>query len=619
VAGFGSDGPDSGFGSVESTTTGGAPGVWPGNGAAPPAVAAASSAGVGPQTSAFDHTHQGVLDITSASAQLSVAVAGANRSIGQTIAADWPIANVRWYTLDAGIAASGVGFSDASSAAAGLVAKKTVAELGAIIPRVGNDRKICIVIKAGSYVGQGDPGLLLTSGLAGYNSIIIVATDTNATAGAVAFAGDANDRNFAGFTTATGMNAAGYKPVAAFSASLVKCLTFGGAGPAFAAEPAMPLFVRMRFDVATTTAALRNVSRWIRVVTGADTLTPLSALPAVPVGTDVFYLEMPNAVTDAWTVATPAQTGQSSIGAVVGIRSAGTINFTGDGNLRLAGCLFGNINAGATGNGATIICDASYTDELAVGRNVGMGARSEGIFVMSSRLTAGASPAIGSVGNTQIQLTGNFAWSNGAASFGGLNVTGAPGRTTYPDAGSQSSIGGRSHNAEPPCRIRGTVTGNGLTSTGMAVRWSGCVVDALDISNNAGFQGCMALLGTCQVSFSSFYTGTGNTDVALDLTISYGSQIFIYSAPTCTGAVGDIRLADGTIISWANAMKGVVDTNGNIITGPAGFTPLKWVAVAPGVAACAMTNAPAGTPATPVRYAKLPDGAGGFFTVPSLT
>ena len=614
---FGSDGPGAHFGSVDSQSPGSA-GAWPGNGAAPPAVAAASSAGVGPQTSAADHTHQGVLDITSSTPAIVVAVAGPNRSLTQVISADWPVANVRWYALDAGIAASGVGFSDASSAAAGLVAKKTVAELAAILPRSGNDRKVCIVIKSGSYVGQGDPGLLLTTGLVGYNAITIVATDTNATAGATAFLGDAADRNFAGFTTATGMNGAGYKPVAAFSASLVKCVTFAGAGPAFAAEPAMPLWVRMRFDVATTTAALRNISRWVRVVTGADTLTPLTAFPAVPVGTDVFYLEMPNVLTDAWTVAVPAQT--ALVGAVVvGVRSAGTVNYNGDANLRLVGCIFATVSSGGNANGANIICDTGYTDETGAARVAGMGVRAESNVIASNRMVVSSSPALGSVSTTTIQGSNIFSWQNGAACFGGMNVQGAPGRATYPDAQASTAIGGRSHSAEPACRIRGTVSGNGLTATGLAIRWSALTIDTLDISNNTAFQGCMALLGTCQISLSSFYTGTGNTDVALDLTLSYGSQIFIYSAPTATGAVGDIRLADGTIATWAQAMAGIVDTNGNILQGAAGSTPLKWRVVAAGAAACAMTNAPAGTPAAPVRYAKLPDGAGGFFTVPSLT
>jgi hypothetical protein len=62
----------------------------------------------------------------------------------------------------------------------------------------------------------------------------------------------------------------------------------------------------------------------------------------------------------------------------------------------------------------------------------------------------------------------------------------------------------------------------------------------------------------------------------------------------------------------------VIDTNGNMIFA-AGNGPTHPIPVASGAVAVAITNAPAGSPAAPARYVKFPDGAGGFYTFPSLT
>jgi hypothetical protein len=70
-------------------------------------------------------------------------------------------------------------------------------------------------------------------------------------------------------------------------------------------------------------------------------------------------------------------------------------------------------------------------------------------------------------------------------------------------------------------------------------------------------------------------TGT-TSDVGLDLT-PFGisgntvgailSMISITGAPTLTGSNGDIRLPDGTIITWAQAENGIIDAQGNQFIG----------------------------------------------------
>ncbi len=107
--------------------------------------------------------------------------------------------------------------------------------------------------------------------------------------------------------------------------------------------------------------------------------------------------------------------------------------------------------------------------------------------------------------------------------------------------------------------------------------------------------------------------------MGLDLTASQGSRIYIGgTGTTVTGNLGDVRLADGTIITWAQARAGVIDTAGNQLWS-AGTSPLHFTVLVNGVVAVALNNAPAGSPAAPVRWVKIPDGAGGFYTFPSIT
>ena len=66
------------------------------------------------------------------------------------------------------------------------------------------------------------------------------------------------------------------------------------------------------------------------------------------------------------------------------------------------------------------------------------------------------------------------------------------------------------------------------------------------------------------------------------------------------------------------AAAGVIDTAGNMLFSSV-TSPLHKTPVANGAVTVAITNAPSGSGATPARYFKIPDGAGGFYTLPSLT
>lgn len=545
--------------------------------------------------------------------------------------ARWPAANTRWYAIDGALGDDkNVGFSDVSSAAAGLVAKKTFAGLAQIFPLNGANRKAVIVIASGTYVG----GLqVFLAGCSGYAADfpLILPTITNATAGAVAFAGDVNDKLMAGFVTATGMNAAGYNPVAPFDQVSIKCLKVGGAAPGFPAETAapIPMGVRGRFDSATTTAALRNVSFPIVGISAADTLTGPNVatgagfLPVAPVGTDTFYIEMAGLNVDQTLLGNFGNQGNTALAShnsappqIVGVNFGTSISVRNT-PLRLIGCI------GTLQTNAPVSTNFFFHDEAGTSRTVGCG----------MRVTVGQSVnspvAINHNDSNQIVIAPGaftlteaivFNIANGAFFAAGLTLTNCLGDVTgaVDTAQTTSLVGGRTSNAQSPVRIRGTAVGPTGASAGLNFNFSRACIGRLDISG-MGASPCVRVLGLSSLTVTQFLVGTtGNNDVGMDLTSARGALIVAQSTPTVTGALGDVRLSDGTIITWAQAVAGVVDPAGNIIMGAA-TSPLHPIPVAAGAVAVAVTNAPAGSPATFARYFKWPDGAGGFITVGSLT
>jgi hypothetical protein len=112
-------------------------------------------------------------------------------------------------------------------------------------------------------------------------------------------------------------------------------------------------------------------------------------------------------------------------------------------------------------------------------------------------------------------------------------------------------IGGRVHASEPAARIRGLVTLHSV-SAGLYVEESDFTISGLDISS-MGANPAIRLQGMCRMSADVDLVGTtGNTDVGLDLTSSQGSTIVLFGTPTLTGGVGDIRLYDNSIVTWAS-------------------------------------------------------------------
>jgi len=115
-----------------------------------------------------------------------------------------------------------------------------------------------------------------------------------------------------------------------------------------------------------------------------------------------------------------------------------------------------------------------------------------------------------------------------------------------------------------------------LSITGTTGQIGGCTIAG------AGATPAIKLAGPCKITFSQGVCAgtTGNNDVGLDLTAAAGAEVIIVTTPTVTGALGDVRLADGRIITWAQARAGIVDEANNTIIGIVNVTKALRPAVA---------------------------------------
>lgn len=225
------------------------------------------------------------------------------------LAPDWdpyPSA-VRVYAIDYdGGSDSATGYADATGVgdaaittamvAAGLVPIKTFEELLLRLPRVGAGRAVIIAIKnranGATYLDKSAATQsLILRGYPGYVQIRILGTSdfSNSTLDKIksgAITSDAGPNVDGSWT----VNGAG----TTLSCSVVTSVSNLPADPT-------ALGRRIRFDPATTTAALRNKGVTIQNNT-TSAITFCNAAPAAPANLDTFFIEKPGVVFGAWTI-----------------------------------------------------------------------------------------------------------------------------------------------------------------------------------------------------------------------------------------------------------------------------------------------------------------------------
>lgn len=537
------------------------------------------SGGAGAGILTINGSGAAVQTIVPASAATTVTSVGGVTTVGERVVADWSIANIRVYTVDfVNGLDTNIGFVDAAGTsaaqyaaacvAAGVVAKKTFSGLAAIFPRFGAGRLVEIIIaNAGVNTAQAYADNLQSflNDISGYLNWCVRATGTNTTAGCLAFDGTAADLIYQGGITVTGLNVAGYNPAGASTTSL-PCVKVGGAAAALPAEPAAPLGWRVRFDALTTTVGLRNQCRQIAQVVG-DTITPQSAFTNAPVNTDVFYIEQPGVTCNASSIVM-GLSGVRALGSTITAGISGIL-ITGTLNLGYSICALAFCGCAGTvqtdGFNQILISQFLFHPVLST-ITVGGGFRSGGRADYNN-VSGGFLNLLGMVsssGGGSISNSSLSNWQVGCYAAGIFsiirNVQGAGIKLSDLPASIGTSA---ASNARPRIVGQLRVIGGNTTLGNVDISGAGAVA-AIEI------RGCCILgLGDGLISGS-----VGNTDVGLNLTLSRNSFILVGpTLPTLTGTLGDVRLAGGQIVTWAQLFAtGLVDQSGNRFISAANFS-----------------------------------------------
>lgn len=493
--------------------------------------------------------------------------------VSTSTATIWGYSTIRYFAVDyaAGNDAN-LGYSDVDMPTAGTVALKTLTALAARLPLLGAGRKVVIAIatRAGGATYLKPDGVtlddLLLQGIYGYRKMLIRGTVTDATAGSVKFANDSADKIMAGFVRATGTNSAGYNVTVNTSARQVTVQLAGGGAVALATNYTFRAF-RIRFDSNTTTAALRNVTRMLSLVSGAGDVFHLDEnLPASPVtgsAGDVFYIEGAGVAVNAWkttisnsvtTTNTIAGTTRRAATSIVGIKqvqagvptSFGALAVRGVGDmLEICGC-WSFADVAIFGDQDELACTSFYSDENEAVVRVGSGLKSTATIAVSfGDQFAGAvienlnleSSAFPAAFGCQIS-DAHFVNLRMGCSFNALLVDSCGWGTTESSVGSHIGTTSTDTTRKPPL-----VDGNDGSSKAFSIADSQVRVQAIECIG-AGAIAAIRLSGTgVQVEIVGAFGSSGNTSFGISLADSFdGTLIIDTTLTTVTGAAGDISL-----------------------------------------------------------------------------
>ena len=512
--------------------------------------------------------------------------------VRNTIAADW--VGIRYYAVNYdGGSDTAAGFSDVSMAAAGAVALKTIEEMLTRLPKLGQGQRAVVAIKAraggANYLKKDGVTLdrLNLNGIYGYFQLLVRGTGDVPTAGAVAFANDTADKIALGARIVAGTNVAGYNPVAPISVTTFDVQLSGGGAPALAAEPTL-VGKRIRFDSATTTVALRNVAAMIHA-NDTDTITVADDLPAVPVTTDVFYIEEPGLAVEQLAIrsTTPNAQDEAPSFALQGIQVAG-VRCTGTG----AGaggvitgsnmCLLSFIDSASTSFTAFSVISfmdvrfqRSYVDATGVTIITGVGCRAPGgINASRGQFLIVASSALvgpGAIGRVQSLNVNQNTVGAGCYFFIGVLIQGGGNGANSIGAVFTTIVGRGSSTTVRRLRILAPV---GAPSCGLNVSHGDGTIWGVDITG-MGASSAIILRGVNQsYSIQDAVGSTGNTGAAVDLTFALDAHVVMgnITVNTLTGGAGQDVVGVGSVryVHADYARTDLRDNGGNHVQGTAG-------------------------------------------------
>lgn len=454
-----------------------------------------------------------------------------------------------------------VGYSDTSLADAGTKAIRTIERLRIILPNNGNGQIAVVGIRnrAGgatyrNIANTADDNIDLTNHT-DYSQLIIRGTGTVATANTIAFSDDAADQVTCGAQIKSGTNANGYNPTGSPTASVISCQLNGGGAAGLSAEPAL-LGYRVRFAYNTTTVALRNAVGMIWSNTSSQ-ITLGTDLPAIPVTSDVFYIEEPavaigrcfifsnspfNVIPGTFTTGglqiagikfvsstSPVIQSRGAIG-LVNLSFIDVPNSTSFSAISVAGALDFRISP-------------SYTNQAGATVLTGSGFRSEGSVTFSGCLQVIMTHHVTNQARPQILQVISFSLGGACVSAGGI---------IFQNCGSQPAV----------TNLGGNVLGNAGSATIRRFRSTGVNVgDAINITRsgvliygvdvtNTGSAPIITLKGVgLGSSINDVVGSTGNTGVGLDLTLARDCHILMgtIAANTFTGTAGQDISCSGSV------------------------------------------------------------------------
>lgn len=514
---------------------------------------------------------------------------GGSFPITTPIAAEWTGTRYFAVSYDGG-ADFQAGFSDVDMATAGTVAIRTLERLKAIFPKFGNGKKAVITVQrraAGAtyrnIANTADDDLDFLNDVYGYDQLLVRGTDTNATAGSVAFANDLADKVFAGGQQVPGTNATGYNPTGVPTANTFTCQLNGGGAPGLAAEPAL-IGKRIRFDSATTTVALRNacVMIWQNA---AASITTSKDLPAVPVLADIFYIEEPGVrvnrvvcrTANPSSVAAPPSFALQGI-FIVGFRAqnvtAPAFVFRGkSAQIVVSFCEsvstgFSSLSCSGGGNFNMV---ETYQDEQLTPVTItpGVGFRTEGGVTIANVYTYTCTSSACIQARWQLLQLTQYSMGGGCFSFLGVLLQGSG------QASSSTAIGVSLIGNNGSATIRRFRTTSTFTES-ISITSSHCTLYGVDITG-VGATPCIQIIGIAlAISIQDVVGSTGNTLYGLNLNCRDCHIVMgTLAVNTFTGAAGqDIRgcITIGEIfyVHADYARTDLWDAQGNHIQGTAG-------------------------------------------------
>ncbi len=527
----------------------------------------ADSLPLGFRRPSFRRTGAGIAEI--------LAGLGLTASNGQLTAsiATWDASVCRYYMLDYdGGSDANTGYIDAAAgttfSAGQLVGIpfKTIEKLLQVLPRFGNGRSLVILVKlrAGgatyrNIANSADDTLDLT-GVGGYGYVSVRGSNdlTNSSADQVSLGqiqGQAGPGGSGEWTVAAGATTT----------------TIPVAAGALTAEPGL-IGMRVRFDPATTTAALRNTSAMILANTGT-VITTSSALAAVPAAGDIFYVERPGVRVGSFLApdaGIPGRLGAIAPVVVAGIAVTGTV--AGNFALRSPGLVQAAFIEATGSTTQPVVVDGASANFITIQQQY---PNESGAFVSAGvglRAACGVNLVLGT--GTRFVLRSAFLHATAGISLGGLSgqwtgyAQAGLSVATVGDSGALFSIGSTTAGIPRSRILSGTVRVAGRAT-----------LRALDITNAAaaaitiGSSAADNITRTAVVNIDDVVGSTGNTGVGIDASNAIGSYIYFGRtvANTVTGTTGDIKLAGGALTAHTTFTKtGFVDNAFNTLVGTAG-------------------------------------------------